>query len=197
MKRFLGTITPLITIFVFLTISCFAENNAPEITYSVNMPPKMEKALHEFDPDFEIWSQTDFIPLIRNQVFDFNLKQTPSAVIGDFNGDGIKDIALFGHNQTDSRIISIVSDGNAFKAYEIASFKQMDPEDQWIVVGPDTKEHGLQIYITYHPPGFIESPYEEKGLDLKTDAIEIIYFEKAATLVYFEKGAFHEYVTAD
>ncbi len=183
--------------FVFPTALCFANDNALVIEYKVTMPEKMKKALDIFDPDFRVWNQSDFAPIIIKDVYDFSIKQAPSAVIGDFNGDNLKDIALFGRNKTKSSIICILSDGKDFKVFEMESFNLKEPQDHWTIVGPDMKEYGFTMYMTYHESGLIQSPYEENSLNLSTDAVEIVYFEKAAKIFYFENGAFYEYWTAD
>ncbi|MFH1539442.1 MAG: hypothetical protein ABIH66_10820 [bacterium] len=189
-------IAPLIVVFLGLTISCFAIDNAPQIKieYTVTLPGKMQKALDEFDPEFRVFAQSEFSYNIINKAYVFSAIQAPSAVIGDFNGDGVKDVALFGRNKTNSRILCILSNGENFRVYDIESFNL---EIGMIIEGPENKDSGLNIFLYYQPPDTVESLFEETGLDLTSDSIVVVYFEKASKIVYFKENAFHSYLIAD
>lgn len=193
-SKFLMTFT---AVFVFLMVSCFADDSAPEIEYTVTIQEEMKKALDEFDPGFKMWNQSDFAPVIINEIYDFSISQTPSAVIGDFNGDSVKDIALYGRNNTHLRIICILSDGIDFKVYEIESYELKKADHHLVNTGPNKEYYGLNTYLIYNSPGIVDSPHEENSVELKTDAFEIVQYECSARIEYFQNGAFHEYWTAD
>ncbi|HOC91402.1 MAG TPA: hypothetical protein PKH33_03425 [bacterium] len=183
--------------FVFLIGACRADDSAPVIEYRVTMPKEMKKTLEEYYPDFKVWDQSDFAPVIINDIYVFSAKQTPSTVIADFNGDGVKDIALFGYDNTHMRVICIMSNGIAFRAFEIVSYELKETGHPLISSKPETMYSGVNTYLIYSSPGIVDSPHEETSLVLKTDAFEIVHFECSSRMIYFQDETFHEYWTAD
>ena len=57
----------------------------------------MKNALRQEVPGFKPWKMKDYSSGYADSRF-FSKNQTPFAAIGDFNGDGIIDAALFGFN---------------------------------------------------------------------------------------------------
>ncbi|MDE2143716.1 MAG: hypothetical protein KGJ84_15005 [Elusimicrobia bacterium] len=87
----------------------------PRIEFGVSLPPAIEQAVREVAPGFKIWRQTDYPPeTIRR--YGFSLQSAPSAVFGDFNGDGILDAALAGRDRDGPMVIVILSRGNSYHA---------------------------------------------------------------------------------
>jgi hypothetical protein len=161
----------------------------------VVLSDNMEKALRNYDPEFTVWSQRDYIPDITKG-YPFSRKQAPFAVIGDFNGDRILDVVLQGHNKKEDLIICLMSDSRKLRVMEIERGPLTIPQRQSYDLGPHT-EYGQWIFLTFVAPGKIESPYEDNPLELKTDAFELNYFEKASVVYYFKRGQFHKYITGD
>ncbi|HOO56184.1 MAG TPA: hypothetical protein PLN69_05125 [bacterium] len=187
----------LLIVFVLISgqIRCLASGSGPVITYTVNLTESMKTALEAFDPDFRIWEQADFAPEMLDHAYEFSLKQFPSAVIGDFNNDGIIDVVLFGCDKTESRILAVLSDDETFKVIEVKNYGKT--EAQMRCINGDSNDCKLVTYLTYSGPGRYESPHEKNALDLATDAFVITYYEAAAELIYFREDKFHEYRTAD
>ena len=92
--------------------------NGPRVEYRIVLPDDMERALRAFDPSFKIWEQSDYsVKDIRR--YPFSLQSTPSAVIGDFNGDGRLDCALAGRNDHGPELLVILSDTGGYRVVPI------------------------------------------------------------------------------
>lgn len=193
----------LITIFVYFIFGSalvFSGERNPVIKkidgeYIIILPEAMEEALQGYDPEFILRRHSDYLPsLIKH--YPFSIKQTPFAVIGDFNGDRILDVVLEGHNRSNDLLICILSYAKSFKIVEIKRNRLTNPKEEWYGMG-NHKEYGLWVYLTFVPPRKIDSPFEKRPLKLKTDAFELNWFEKASVLYYFENDNFLKYTTGD
>ena len=95
--------------------------------WQVDLPPAMEDALDRFDRDFEPWTQGDYPR--GTEAYEFSPRQTPWAVVGDFNGDGRADVAIAGRNDRDASIVFVLSTGRSrYRAIE-AEREPFDPDD--------------------------------------------------------------------
>ena len=180
-----------------LFVPAIFADSVPEIKqidgeYKIILTQKMEAALKKYDSKFSAWRQQDYISSIANSPSSFSNRKTPFAVIGDFNGDGISDVVLSGHNAEYELLICIMSEKDNFKVIQIDKNGLRDPKSEYL-----DDEHGFYMYLSYAPQGEISSPYEEKILNLKTDAFEIIYYGKGAGLYYYNNGIFLGYTTSD
>jgi hypothetical protein len=164
--------------------------------YVLTLPSMAKEALHRYDPSFKIWAQDDYLPTLI-KLYQFSPRQTPFAVIGDFNGDGISDVALHGRNNSNDLVVAVLSSGQGFKVVEIDRSSLTIPEKERYGMGDGKTEHGQWVYLVSASAGKKESSYEDRPLKLKTDAFEIVCFEKAAVLHYYEDGKFLRYTTAD
>src|SRR5438552_444442 len=79
----------------------------------VVLPKPMKKALDRFSPKFTVWRDRDYCSWYVKQ---FTTRQAPFAVIGDFNGDGVLDVALPGHTEHEALIIAVLSKAGKFAA---------------------------------------------------------------------------------
>ncbi len=150
--------------------------------YTIVLPVSMQKALDVYDPEFKVRPMKEFDQFyVENNVYKVSEKEFPSAVIGDFNGDNILDAAILGYSKNKKKFIYIMSKGNDFKILEFYDYSDFGPDEA----------------IAYVPPKLYQSDYIEKPLDLKTDAIEWIYYEKGAEIIYYKDGSFLHYATAD
>lgn len=95
----------------------------PEIIYQcgykVVLSSGIREALRNYNPDFKIWAQSEYKPEVIG-LYSFSARQSPSAVKGDFNGDGHLDAALSGRNKTSSVLLAVLSDSaTSYKVVEI------------------------------------------------------------------------------
>ncbi|MGI8507734.1 MAG: hypothetical protein ACR2MQ_00235 [Gemmatimonadaceae bacterium] len=102
--------------------------HAADGSWRVDLPPAVEDALDRYNRDFEQWSPGDYARELSDA--DFTPRQTPWAVIGDFNGDGRPDIALAGRDDRDALVVLILSSGQrGYRAIEV-EHEPYDVEDR-------------------------------------------------------------------
>lgn len=168
-------------------------------TYTVEISEAMWPALKAFNPDFTVWDREDYVPGILKH-YELTQKQCPQAVFGDFNGDLTGDVVLNGHDKKQMLHIAILSykkDTGAF-GYKVQIIRKgplFNPKEL-PCSSPEIK--GLGAYLTYSPPKRFKSEFEEKPLNLKTDAFELQDACVSSTALYYYKdGEFHTYITGD
>jgi hypothetical protein len=115
----------------------------------------------------------------------------PWACLGDFNGDGFEDIALLVHRKSstttdESGVILLPGDAFGWQRFS------------WLAGAPPEVHHApgeLLAVLRTHPPGEVayyqegESTPKSGWLQLKHDAIEVMAWEKAASLHYWDEEA--------
>lgn len=97
------------------------DDNAPENTscnrHEIDIPEPMREALKKWDPDFVVWRSTEYSPYLC-----MNISTSPAlalnAGLGDFNGDGLQDVVVAGHNNKSELLVVVLSQKNA--GYKVA-----------------------------------------------------------------------------
>ena len=164
--------------------------------YSVQLPDAMWKALKRYNPTFSIRRQEEFLPSII-RAYRFTATQLPAAVIGDFNGDGKRDVALIGHTNTDDVLLVVCSCGRGYRVFEVEKSPLTNTKTAWYDMGAGKKEYGLFNYLTFAAQGKRESPFEPRMLVIRTAAFQEISFERGAVLYYHRHARFRSYITED
>lgn len=172
-----------------------------EIEYKIILSTGMRTALKEYDPEFKIWKMQDFNSMLRMGFYSFKpdrpgrhflAYQTPSAVIGDFNGDNIPDIVLLGHDKIREKVIVILSKNSKYHIIELIKYPLT-----YSALEPGYKISGgnVEAYLRLISPGKIKAApaYDRPELDIKTDAFEFGMFERASDLYYYSDGKFIKY----
>jgi hypothetical protein len=178
----------------------FAAEDEPAISISgsehaLRLGKQQQDAIRAYNPEFQIRRQMDYLPsLVKG--YSYSDHQLPYAVIGDFNGDGRKDVVLQGHDKTGELLIAVLSSKNVYRVKEIQRSQLIDPKTEYYGMGHYT-EYGLWIYLTFVPKGTISSLYESHPLHLSADAFNVNYYEKASTLYYLNGDKFQKYITSD
>lgn len=181
---------------LFCSTTLSAAEATPRIVYSAALPPAMQSAVKAHDSHFVTWQQTDFLPFLLDN-YKFSPQQIPSAAIGDFNGDGTPDAALWGHNKSHYLLLAILSDSKGWKVVEVLRRTYLDPKTTWNNLGKEHSGYGLIESLSFVLRQRLESPHEKSPLELRSDAFELSHFGKAAVLYYYDNGKFISYITAD
>lgn len=91
--------------------------NTSCIRHEINIPESMKETLKKWDSDFIVWRSTEYSPNLC-----LNISTSPAlalnAGLGDFNGDGIQDVVVAGHNSQDELLVVVLSQKDA--GYKIA-----------------------------------------------------------------------------
>lgn len=149
--------------------------------YTVILPEPMKAALRQYDPSFTPFTYRDYHPDIF-QTYDFNKKQSLFAVIGDFNGDGIQDVALHGRSQGRTVIVCILSKEGKFEALEVTP-----TEPRW--------KNGLEAFLAFRIKVLSDASSDRQTSI--NDAFELVSFRRKAALYYFKDGEFTADETVD
>jgi len=168
--------------------------NGPRLEYSVVLSSVMTESLRSYDPDFMLWEQKDYEPILVG-AYRYSLQSIPSAVIGDFNGDKIQDVALLGHNKTHDKRIVVLSKNTRHSVIELLNYPLTDP------LFPTAKKGGGNIgqLLELVPAGRkikAEPAYNRPALNLKNDAFEY-GGESGSRLYYYNGSRFVEYALSD
>ena len=96
----------------------------------LELPPAMKQALDAGAPDFRLWRERDYLPSFTG--YEFSVRQAPFAVIGDFNGDHILDVALFGHGERSGSLLCLMSSGGEYRVIQVVPVDQPMAQDDRI-----------------------------------------------------------------
>ncbi|MFZ3073156.1 MAG: hypothetical protein WA162_07930 [Thermodesulfobacteriota bacterium] len=200
MSRMLKTLFFIIIAVFFLCFPSYGEDR-PLIKNTdgvlvLFLSEAMENALKDMDPTFKVWTYGDYYKPMLDIISKrfVHGKEAPFAAIGEFNGDGVTDVVLYGANDSERLIVGILSrKKNGYRAVVIDRFPRDGDPKKDCYMG----FCGMQNYIALVQKGRIESNFEEVVLDLKTDAFERVFFERASVLYYHEGGEWKEYTTSD
>jgi hypothetical protein len=157
----------------------------------LRLPSAMAVALVAVDSTFQPYREVDYLPLIR-EGYRPKPDETLYAVIGDFYGEGVPDLVVDGQGRDSSYLVALVSRRGGYQAHVLHRAERRDPQ----AIRYD-EEHGLWVYLSRQAPGRIESSFEVRPLDLRTDAVQVNYFEKSSVVYYWDEGDFKEYWTGD
>ena len=100
--------------------------------YKIVLSSEIEKLLKEYDPAFRPYNLDDYSTELTN-LYPFSPYSTPSIIIGDFNGDGKKDILMEGKSERCRKKIAVMSFQNDYKIIEIYKFKRDNEEKNEIL----------------------------------------------------------------
>ncbi|MGI8547048.1 MAG: hypothetical protein ACR2M1_06900 [Gemmatimonadaceae bacterium] len=147
----------------------------------VDMPPAMEDALDRYNRDFEPWSTDEYDGLLSRD--DFTPRQTPWAVVGDFNNDGRADLAIAGRDDRDALVVMLLSSGaRRYRAVEI----ERDPYVEY------DRESLRPPELSYLYPGryVIDDPrlYRPREILVDRPAVQIVGGRRPGAVLYTVEG---------
>lgn len=185
-----------LALFLVGAAACGREVAAPEVAMTregpvLRLPPAMRRALDSYAPGFRAWRLEDYG---REAVEAWTADPTNAlfGVVGDFNGDGVRDVALDGHDGTYSyRFVILSSDSATFTIRELRRKWRRSPREWNGQKKPD--------FFLPARPGVVRGPesLEPEPLRLETDALHLVYDSQASVVLYWREGCFREYFTGD
>jgi len=146
--------------------------------WRLDLPTAMEDALDRASRDFEPWTAEDYR---RSETDGYapSPRQTPWAVIGDFNGDGRMDAAVAGRDDRDALVIVILSTGTKRYRAIRADAEPYDPDEPRSVRPP---------VLSYVYPGkyVIDDPRLRHARELLIDqpAIQSVGGRRSGAVLY-------------
>jgi hypothetical protein len=156
-------------------------------TFRLLLPPTMKRLLEDSAPGFELWPWQHYDRDVHS-VYVISHRTAPSAIIGDFNGDGVQDVVMEGHDRHRVLRLCLLSQDDDFTFIMLQS-------GPWSSTAVDPRN---QIsYLSFRGPGHIGTNYNDEAMVLRTDGFEVITVDKAAVLYYWNGKAFVEFQTAD
>ena len=147
------------------------------------LKPAMARALDGYAPGFQRFAASEYAPRV----------DTTYRADGDFNGDSIPDVALYGHDKSRELLLVLMSAPDS--SYRVVPILEAKLEPF---------QSGVYIYINTAPPGPIDIPPEfRKTLEprpperLPYSAINVIYGNEAGELYYWNGKEFAKVLTGD
>jgi len=155
---------------------------------------EIKQALHDYDSTFQIWKSSDFVKSCDGNpnYYKCSERQLQYAVIGDFNGDSIKDVVVFGRNRKQSLVLGVISQNDTYQVIKIEELPYMDPKKEYI---DDKNNIGLSEILNYYDPK--EIPSKEKEFVFKYDAFTFGIYGKGSAIFWYENGVFKSKIFSD
>lgn len=181
----------------------------PRKVGAVQLGPDVEAALKAFDPNFRIFKDTEFILAVQD-IFAEEAEdgETPMAVVADFNGDRIRDVAVIGTNGKDQLTLGILSGPEGYSIQVIQREPYLAPDKSFHppmidsdyvsdeAEGERWRQQGLITYLAV-VKSIAKTPPEKRSDGVKrfrNDALMIDTFLAASTrLIYVKDGNFREW----
>jgi hypothetical protein len=161
------------------------------------LPSRMERALEASGRGFRTYAVADFDTAIVRESpgwrYPFDPSQAPFGVIGDFDGDRRWDAALLQRSASEFRSVVVLDRTPSPEVVELS---------RTTLAAAELEDGQVWWFLMRVAPGSIPVPNWETGavdttIELGHDALEMVYFEKAAVMHYYVDGRFLEIATAD
>jgi hypothetical protein len=153
--------------------------------YILFLPQEMARVLDDSLPGFAIIQLSVWHPARVARVFSESKGAAlPSLVLGDFNGDSRRDVAIAGKGTIKEASVIL-----------LARSESIPTPRMFYISGGSTAD----TYLTIVRPQriLVDPELEQEALDLRTDAVLSVMVEKASVIYYIDRGALREFTTSD
>jgi len=166
-----------------------------EVDYSIYLSTHIQNLIYNLIPKFEIYKAKDLDPIII-KLYEFKTfmpwrpfmaYQTPTAVIGDFNGDNKPDLVVSGRNQKEKIVVALISEKENYRILEVWKSPLFENENR------------IFHYLTLITPTKISEnkKFNRPEINLKTDTFVINFFEKSSSIYIYNGNKFISYQLSD
>lgn len=173
-KRVSSSSTSRVTSAASSTPSASATRIEPELS------APMRRALDAYAPTFRRFATSDYA----------ERQDTTYRADGDFNGDGLSDVALYGRDSTRELLIVLLSQSDS--VYGVVAL-----EDRPLMAF----EHGVYIWINTQPAGLLDIDPMLTEADtpkrLERPGINVFYDQQASELYFWKGDHFVKVATGD
>lgn len=119
---------------------------------SVELPKKAYETLMKWNPEFVVFSKTDYSASILELFKTMGPNQLPMAFIDDIDGNNKKDIVLLGSDIHNQYVIALLQENKTWKLVKVTEWSMRNIKDSVITTFSasgtnNTKETGIPIYI--------------------------------------------------
>ena len=170
----------------------------PKYLEEMTLSPQMSEALEQYSPNFVMWQINDY-PSERIKYYPYSNKSLPYAVKGDFNGDGIEDMAVAGHDNDSNLILAIMSKEKGWEVLRVHDERYYSESREhgkslpYTVTGIITKK-GKGYEFSYGDMATITVKLKNDGFTFKS----IAYFDRHEThTLKSYRGSFSTYEYTD
>ena len=150
--------------------------------YEVVLPVEFDKAIQATAPGFRPWELSDYDPDIR-KYYRVTSRQTPWAVVGDFNGDGWCDVVIDGHDSTTAYRLCVWGGKKQSRVLRLTS--------GLLPTLP------MGAVLQYVAPGEVVTNFDDSSKFLFNDGFNDYIWEKAGSLYFWNKDRFDTFTTSD
>jgi len=161
----------------------------PQGTQStVVLSESMARTLEKSEPTFRLWRASEFLPeAIKG--YPYHSRQCPWAVVGDFNGDKIPDLALHGRTSKDCLLSVLLSKGPKYRLITVRRSPYSDDVmDAGLTNGKPVR--GLQTTLSEQAAGKLQ--LIDDTLMLPFAAFVLQLYSKGGFVYYWQKDRFVE-----
>lgn len=114
-------------VWMFAHAEGIIDQNTPRIQkvqeqLTVHIPSSAQQAVKAWNAKFKVLANTAFTP--RAQAVTHEKNAPPFAAVGDFNGDGIDDLALLGASNNEVEFIFVLAKGLDWEIRSAVAFRE-------------------------------------------------------------------------
>jgi hypothetical protein len=152
--------------------------------YELVLPEAMATAIQEAVPGFQPETMSSYDSDIQ-ELYDCTSRQTPWAVVGDFDGDGLQDVIVDGHAGE--------------PCYRLCAWGASAHVDTIFGKVGDRRRGGRPFHsvLMYAWPGEQRSGCSDSTVFIFCDGYVDDIFERAASTWYWQDGKWHGFVSSD
>jgi hypothetical protein len=151
------------------------------------IPDKVVISLDSSYPGWHLVDNLEFMTILERSNID-TTKCRPNFVKGDFNGDGERDYIVFVERNSNSK----------YREQFLVLFLGKDSDFKEQLLDSAANDAYITQFIWLCEKGSKSYNFDnDKEFVLQYDAIELVVWEKASELIYYDNGKFRRITTSD